>query len=195
MGNHEDDCGCRVCCVRGPRGCDGPTGPRGPEGPAGAPGRRGQTGSVGPTGPCCTGPTGPGGDGDLEHVEDQFINIILPPDTETTVLTTPAITASIGSILEITASVAYRVENTTAQYGLAEIVLKQDGAQLINEVVSLSPAQDSGSPWEMFEVIPIVWYVPGDGLSHVYSVTIRRGSMDGTHTARHGAIIAKVLPA
>ena len=190
MGNHDDDCGCRICCVRGPRGCDGPTGP---EGSAGPPGRRGVTG---PTGPCCTGPTGPSGDGDLAHVEDQFPTlIILPPDTDTTVLTTPAITAPIGSILEITASVAYRVQNTTAQYGLVDIALDQDGTVLINEVASLSPAQDGGPPWEMFEVVPIVWYVPGDGLSHVYNVTIRLGSMDGTHTARHGAIIAKVLPA
>ena len=145
--------------------------------------------------PGATGATGPGGDGDLEHVEDQFINIILPPDTDTTVLTTPPITAPIGSILEITSSVAYRVQNTTAQYGLVDIALEQDGTVLINEVQSLSPADDGGPPWEMFEVVPLVWYVPGDGLPHVYTVTIRRGSMDGTHTARHGAIIAKVLPA
>ena len=60
MRNHDDGCGCNVCCVRGPRGCDGPTGPAGTEGPAGRRGVTGATGPIGPMGlPGTTGATGP----------------------------------------------------------------------------------------------------------------------------------------
>jgi hypothetical protein len=43
--------------------------------------------------------------------------------------------------------------------------------------------------------IPVLWYFVGDGLPHVYSIRISPPNIDGSQVARHGSIVAKVLPA
>ena len=111
MRNHDDGCGCKVCCVRGPRGCDGPPGPRGPEGPAGPPGRRGVTGpagapgfgSTGPVGPCCTGPTGPTSSSDDTLAAGWFFG-----DPQTQTVTTVSQTGHFASAEYISAGL-YRL--------------------------------------------------------------------------------------
>ena len=177
----------------GERGQDGRDSDRGPTGPAG--GGTGFTGPTGPTGP--TGATGATGTGALiTHVEDQsrVVLPLAPLAVRTTVLVTPPITAPVGSIVEISAMVNYSNRDNTTGFATVLAVLVQDGVDLAVSVVNPAARPRPVSVFDMDATLPIVWYLAGDGLPHVYAVRVQTDpTADGIQTAGDRAIFVNVI--
>jgi hypothetical protein len=96
----------------------------------------------------------------------------LTPAAETTVLTCPSITAPVGSIVEITAMVVFIDNGSLDATKLVRVNLYQDGIfQITSDSVAPGVPVGDGT-FDLRISIPLVWELDGDGLPHVYTVTI-----------------------
>ena len=191
--DHEGECG-----ERGERGKSGKRGHRGHRGHDGHDGRDGDTGPTGPTGPTgSTGPTGPTGTADILHVEakQQGVATPLPPFAQTTVLTCPPIAAPVGAILEFTGIVQYVNSGNSNGFAQPSVILFQDGFP--NDVVIFAEtpgAFPQGPTFLITAILPLTWYLAGDGLPHVYSLVVQTDNVsDGTQVAGNASLFINVI--
>jgi hypothetical protein len=194
----------------GPAGATGPTGATGATGAAstvtGPTGRTGSTGSTGSagapstvTGPTgangvgSTGPTGSAGTGtSILHVEAKRTgNTVLPPSDATTVLTCPAITAPIGSFVQLTGAIDFFINGDTIGYTTITVNIMQGATPI--RTMTINPGASGEDPFDLHETIPTIWYLAGDGVSHVYSIQIITGASAGTQQVGAGALFVNAI--
>jgi len=114
----------------------------------------------------------------------------------TTVLTCPPITAPAGTTLEFTGVVQYINQGNSNNYAGPTVILFRDGFP--NDVVDFAEtpgAFPTGSgTFNLNAILPIAWFVLGDGLPHVYSVVVQTDLVsDGAQQAGNSCIFINVL--
>jgi hypothetical protein len=155
----------------GANGADGATGATGPTGPTGSSGAAGATGATGPTGPTgATGPAGADGTGDSVHIgtftTSTSVNLTT---TQTSVLTSSAVTLAAGDVIRATVFGNYGV-TTTATPSLT-IRLRQSTTSVVDVPVATTASQVLANNWFWFEaVVTIVSTTSAAGIGAIRAV-------------------------
>lgn len=110
------------------------------------------------------------------------------------IVTCGDITAPLGTLLAIEATLVYQSIQNTADYGVVTVLLKEDGATIATFKQALAPS-DQGDPKFLIDAtIPVSWNVSSDGDPHVYSIDVTTDtSSDGTQSIEQATILVSNL--
>jgi hypothetical protein len=134
---------------------------------------------------------------DILHVEDRNDDQqYLPPNETTTVLTCPSITAPEGAIVQITAMVQYLDNGSLDPTKVVRIELNQDDVFLVYSSTAASGTPVGDDTFDLKANLPLVWELTGDGLPHVYTVTVLApdGSSDTQLAGPRAIFINAIVP-
>ncbi len=152
----------------GPAGAQGATGPTGPQGSAGAQGATGPTGPTGPTG--MTGPAGANGTGDAVNLGSFTTSVsVNTTTTQTSVLTSSAVTLAAGDVIRCTVFGNFGV--TTTATPTLTIRLRQGTTSVVDVPVATTASQALASNYFWFEaVVTIVSTTSATGIGAIRAV-------------------------
>jgi hypothetical protein len=117
----------------------------------------------------------------------------LPPDTQTIVVTCPAIAAPIGTTLQLSGVVQYINNGNTTDFAQGILRLLQDGSTVI-DLIATPGALPAAGNFDLAAILFIAWFLPGDGISHVYSLAVQTdATSNGIQEAGNSALFINVI--